>query len=106
MKKELKLNITSLKLFVPTRKVDELAEKHHVDTNIVLHVLQAVVEQIKAPKKGWIRYGKPSEKAPPKSKTSYSYIGAHYEEPLLFPKTKRMYEQSYEAQVCAKHTEK
>ncbi len=47
-----------------TGQVDELAEKHHVDTNIVLHVLQVVAEQIKAPKKGWFGYGKAAERPP------------------------------------------
>jgi hypothetical protein len=39
-----------------------------VDIDIVLHVLQVVAEQIEAPKKGWIGYGKPTEKTLPKSK--------------------------------------
>ena len=65
----LKIEHDCIKAFVATGQVDELAKEHHVDTDIVLHVLQSVAEQIKAPKKGWIGYGKPAEKAPPRKET-------------------------------------
>jgi hypothetical protein len=51
--------------FLATGKIYELVEKYHVDTNIVLHVIQVVAEQIKAHKKWWFVYGKPAEKGPP-----------------------------------------
>ena len=50
-KRGIKIEHDCIKAFVATGEVDELAEKHHIDTYIVLHVLQAVAEQIKAPKK-------------------------------------------------------
>jgi hypothetical protein len=48
----IKIENDCIKTFVAARQVDELANKHHVDTYIVLHVLQAIAKQIKAPKRG------------------------------------------------------
>ena len=109
----IKIEHDCIKAFVATGEVYELAEKHHIDTDIILHVLQAVAEQIKAPKKGWFGYGKPVER-PPKWKVECAYIDAPlgpakerppYEEPPPFPRTERMHELAYEAQQRAKLAE-
>ena len=109
----IKIEHDCIKAFVATWQVDELDEKYHVDTNIVLHVLQAVAEKIKAPKKGWFGYGKPTGR-PRKRKVECAYIDAPlgpvkerppYEEPPPFPRTKRMHELAYEAQQHAKRAE-
>jgi hypothetical protein len=59
--------------FNRTSKVDELAEDLYLDSDIVLHVIKAFTEHMKAHKKDRLRFPKPKPEPVPKAHVFFQH---------------------------------
>jgi hypothetical protein len=64
-----------------------LVANFYLDSDIILHIIKSFTENIRAPKKDWIRYEQPVEKVPKPTRTApeYAIIEAPLEPPRAMP---------------------
>ena len=59
----IELNYDCIKKFLKTGMVEDIVADFHLDSDIVLQMIQTYTEHLKVPKEKWERYEPPKKKA-------------------------------------------